>query len=378
MPTRNEVCTTVADRLRASAGGLKSVRAVIGMDGFVDSIIDVVDTRDSFEQYSRMETIERLGRKIINAAGKSANYEFVVTHKKLGGNGPIYANALAIAGLDIDYIGSLGLPAPDPVFADFAKLARLHSLCEPGYTDALEFADGKLLLGKITHLAQVNWESLLQRVGLQPFIAMCEAADLIAMNNWTMLPMLGDIWHHVLVDVLPNLSKRPRGRRIFIDLADPEKRTAQDLRRGLNTLSCMSQYAHVILGLNLKEAGQVANVVGVHPPSDDNHQILKAAAEIRAHLKIGAVVIHPRRGAGAADCSGAAWFDGPLVKQPRLSTGAGDNFNAGFCLGELTGCTLEESLCCGVATSGYYVRNAGSPTTTQLADFIANLPDPER
>lgn len=378
MPTRNEICTSVAQRLRASAPALKSTRAVIGMDGFVDSIIDVVDTRDSFEKYARMETIDIFGRKIVNAAGKSANYEFVVKHKKLGGNGPIYANALAIAGLDIDYIGSLGLPAPDPVFADFATRARLHSLCEPGYTDALEFADGKLMLGKITHLAQVNWDTILQRVGLAKFTALCESANLIAMNNWTMLPMLGDIWHHVLVDVLPNLSKRQTPRRIFIDLADPEKRTAQDLRRGLQTLSCMSDYAHVMLGLNLKEAGQVATVLGIRPPTDDNDAIRKAATDIRATLKLGAVVIHPRRGAGAADATGSAWFDGPLVKQPKLSTGAGDNFNAGFCLGQLTGCTLEQSLCCGVATSGYYVRNAASPTTDQLAGFVATLPEAER
>jgi nicotinamide mononucleotide (NMN) deamidase PncC len=39
--------------------------------------------------------------------------------------------------------------------------------------------------------------------------------------------------------------------------------------------------------------------------------------------------------------------------------------------------SLEESLCAGVATSGYYVRNAESPTGGQLADFIANLPSPQ-
>jgi sugar/nucleoside kinase (ribokinase family) len=65
------------------------------------------------------------------------------------------------------------------------------------------------------------------------------------------------------------------------------------------------------------------------------------------------------------------------VQQPKISTGAGDHFNAGFCLGLVLGFSLPESLCVGVATSGYYVRTAQSPTATELADFIAELPAPQ-
>ena len=232
------------------------------------------------------------------AAGKSDNYEFVVTHRKLGGNGPIYADALAIAGLDVDYIGSLGVPEPDPVFSEFGKRARLYSLCEAGYTDALEFTDGKLMLGKITHLADANWTNLCKRVGLEKFTAMCEKADLIAMNNWTMLPHLGDIWLHVTTDVLPRLSTRER--RIFIDLADPEKRAAGSPEGPGHALQD-AEVARVMLGVNLKEAGQVASVLGIRPPSDSNEEIKKAAAGIREKLGLSTVIIHPRRGAGGAD-----------------------------------------------------------------------------
>lgn len=376
--SRSDICRAFAARLRCADGKLNATKAVIGMDGFVDSIIDVVDTRQSGDIYRRIETIDVLGDKIVAAAGKSANYEFVVKHRKLGGNGPIFANALATAGLDIDYIGSVGHPHPDIVFEAFGQMARLHCICEPGYTDALEFADGKLLLGKIAHLSQVNWQTLVQRVGLEPFTTMCEHADLLAMNNWTMLLHLGDIWKHVLTDILPRLSARPQPRRIFIDLADPEKRTPEDLRRDLATLTGMQKYADVTLGLNLKEAGQVASVLGVKPPADTNDQVQSAASQIRQKLQLDTLVIHPRRGAGAANPTSTAWFDGPLVNQPRLSTGAGDNFNAGFCLSQLLSGRLEESLAAGCATSGYYVREAGSPTAEQLAAFMDDLPAPEK
>jgi sugar/nucleoside kinase (ribokinase family) len=90
------------------------------------------------------------------------------------------------------------------------------------------------------------------------------------------------------------------------------------------------------------------------------------------------VVIHPRRSAAAALAGGeSATFHGPFVQQPKISTGAGDHFNAGFCLGRVLGLGLEESLCAGVATSGYYVRHAESPTAEQLADFTAELPPPQ-
>ena len=54
--------------------------------------------------------------------------------------------------------------------------------------------------------------------------------------------------------------------------------------------------------------------------------------------------------------------DSMFIKKPKLSTGGGDNFNAGLCFGQLAGLDFEESLYCANGTSGYYVRNAQSPT----------------
>ena len=98
---------------------------------------------------------------------------------------------------------------------------------------------------------------------------------------------------------------------------------------------------------------------------------------IRKRLGISCVVIHPRRGAAAATADASALFMGPFVQQPKISTGAGDHFNAGFCLGRILGMDLAESLCLGVSTSGYYVRNAASPTAAQLAEFAGDLPAPQ-
>ncbi len=133
----------------------------------------------------------------------------------------------------------------------------------------------------------------------------------------------------------------------------------------------------MILGLNLKESEQVAAALGITVPADSETAIEQTAAAIRAKLGIGTVVIHPRKGAAAANRTETARFAGPFVEHPKISTGAGDHFNAGFVTGQVLGLTLAESLAAGTATSGFYVRNAESPSVAQLAAFLKELPAPQ-
>src|SRR5213076_435269 len=111
----------------------------------------------------------QLAERLAAAAGHSTNIELVGQLTKLGGNGPIMANALASFGLKVSYLGILGYPNLHPVFADFAKLAEVYSIAEPGYTDALEFEDGKIMLGKHQSLKDVNWTNIQGRFGRDKF-----------------------------------------------------------------------------------------------------------------------------------------------------------------------------------------------------------------
>ena len=66
--------------------------------------------------------------------------------------------------------------------------------------------------------------------------------------------------------------------------------------------------------------------------------------------------------------------EGPYVATPLITTGAGDHFNSGFCLGKLLGLNNAMSVLTGVTTSGYYVRSAKSPNILQLAEMLRNWP----
>jgi len=371
-PEMRQQCAT---QLSSNITRAAQLTAFVGLDGFVDEILHVVDKRESAEKYHRLGTIAEFASRLAAAAGQSTNVELVSQLTKLGGNGPIMANALASMGLDVTYVGNLGYPNIDPVFQDFARKAKIISIAEPGHTDALEFEDGKLMLGKHETLHDVNWDNLLSRVGRDNLKKLMDGAQLIGMVNWTMLPNMSRIWARLLDEIIPNSERHQR--KLFIDLADPEKRTHGDILDALKLLTRFQDQVDVILGLNLKESLEVADVLGLPGRSDPEASIEENARAIREKLNVSCVVIHPRRSAAAASESASARFSGPFVQQPKISTGAGDHFNAGFCLGNLLGFSLEESLCTGVATSGYYVRTAESPTATQLAEFVGKLPPPQ-
>ena len=91
-------------------------------------------------------------------------------------------------------------------------------------------------------------------------------------------------------------------------------------------------------------------------------------------LPVSTIVIHPVSYALAISGDSVDVVKGPYISRPRITTGAGDHFNAGFCLGKLLGLDNAMSVLTGVATSGYYVRTARSPSITDLAEVLRKWP----
>jgi hypothetical protein len=346
---------------------------VIGLDGFVDEIIHVVDKRSDFDHFSRIDTIQKLADRIAKASGLSTNIELIPVQKKIGGNGPIMCNALAMHNPTISYIGSLGYPDIDPVFKEMEKKVTLYSMANPGHTDALEFHDGKLMLGKMESLKDVFYENLIEVVGFERLDNLLSNADLFATVNWSMIPKMTDLWKKLVKHVLPNLAPRVDKPIFFVDLADPEKRENNDIIEALNVLKSFKSYYKVVLGLNEKEAVDVAKVLEVYdvPEGITKSDKLKGLSQaLYQYLEIDAIVIHPVEMSAILIDGKYYEANGPYVQRPKLTTGAGDNFNAGLVTGLLLGLEPDEALLFGMATSGYYVRNAHSPNYQELISFI--------
>src|SRR6185295_9200106 len=167
------------------------------------------------------------------------------------------ANALSKAGVDVAYIGMLGYPKIHPVFEPLAASARVISIAEPGFTDALEFEDGKVMLGKYAAVNDVTWNNVLERVGKAKLKKLVDESALIGIVNWTMLPYMTYLWAKLHAQFLKKAGHPHRDKLFFADLCDPAKRSAEDLNKAMKVLSAMQRDVTVILGLNLSEAVQV-------------------------------------------------------------------------------------------------------------------------
>jgi hypothetical protein len=349
-------------------------KVVIGLDGFVDKIVHVVGKRKSVTEFDRIKTIKEFGERIVKAAGLSTNFEMVVLQEKLGGNGPILSNAFLTYGLGLTYIGALGYPQIENVFQHMNENGKVYSLANPGTTDALEFEDGKLMIGKLESLNNLNWENIKKIIGIPKLTELINDCSLFGLENWTMIPHMSDIWKGLIEEVLPHVDNSNGKRFMFFDLADPEKRTNEDIIEALELIEKFSSHFNVILGLNFKEGVEIAEVLGVEGYKDNNDKVnLKELTElISKKLDIYCLVIHPTIEAATVIGNSYYHVDGPYTANPKLTTGAGDNFNAGFCLGQILKLSPEQSLILGVATSGYYVRNAKSPSFDELKEFLNN------
>lgn len=360
----------VLEELSNKMASVSGKQALVGLDGFVDKIITPVGNRyGQGTDFDPIPTIEDFGKRILAAAGKSANIELYENYEKLGGNGPIMANALVSEKLKVQYIGALGLPL-HPVFKEFAEKANAVTIADPGITHACEFEDGKIMLGTMKGLDDITVQRVIDTMGEGAFMDAVNRADLIALVNWTMIPNMTSVFEELLTRVLPNIGPKESGRWFYFDLADPAKRSRSDLKEVLHVISRFRSFGSVTLGLNLAETKQACDVLDLPEVEEGGDGLRTAATRIRNSLKLSCVVVHPREGAACATKDGDWWVEGPFCKNPKISTGAGDHFNAGFAVAEVIGLSPESCLAVAVATSGQYVRTGNSPSLRETARFI--------
>lgn len=368
MTLMNTKMRTVIEKIRNA--DFSKEYGIIGFDGFVDEIVHVVDKRYDSEHFKRIETIGEYGARISRAAGLSTNIEVVPIQRKLGGNGPIFGNALLNHGLHFSYIGALGYPKPVAIFDDFISRCDATSISEPGYTDAVEFFDGKIIRCKLEGLKNVSWDGLRRVVPLEELKSLFNRASFLAFLNWSLVVNVTSLWRGLLEEVFPDIEPMQK-RRLFVDLADPEKRSRKDLQEAIELIERMGKYACVTLGLNKKEACEIAALYDIHIDDFKNADAEELLKLLTDRLDVDTLLIHSVKSACGGQRGGPVFtVAGPYCEAPKLTTGAGDNFNAGYMLGQIAGLPIEESLWLAVCNSGYYVRNAHSPDTLALVEFM--------
>lgn len=345
----------------------KATECFIGFDGFTDEILEAVESRDSDTVYRAYTSMRNFGQRISSAAGKSANIELILRQTKLGGNAPIMTNALLKGGHHITFAGTIGSPeCIEPLFAKMAKECRkVYPLGASGHSEAIEFHDGKIILGRHASLHNLSAEKILAAIGKENLLAELEACKLFVSVNWTMLSSTTDLWNFILCDIVPKLSRKERF--MFVDFSDPAKRPDEQLTQALKILQLLGHRFKIILGLNLAEAERLADLAKLSKNTID-----AVAQGLKDLYGFDKIIIHNAKWVVGVEKNILHTIPSFYTETPSVSTGAGDNFNAGFCNGLLYELDFSTCLVLGLATAGYYVRKGQSPEIPQLGEFLQN------
>jgi hypothetical protein len=119
---------------------------------------------------------------------------------------------------------------------------------------------------------------------------------------------------------------------------------------------------------------KIGAALGLNTTDRTRAGLAALSVSINRFLSLHTLVVHPVTYALAVSGGKASVVEGPHVAAPLITTGAGDHFNAGFCLGQLLGLDIPSSVLTGVSTSGFYVRTARSPSVIDLAGLMRNWP----
>lgn len=356
-------------RLNNSREELRANKVVAGFDGFIDSIQRVIHTHTK-DRHEYFKTIGDFGRYISSkqAGGLSLETEEII--KKPGGNVPITANAIAQFGVTAQCIGAFGYPAIDPAFSSMSSNMVLHSFADPGITSALEFDNGKIMLAQMTGLNGATWELIKEYIGLRQIIQIFDSSELICLLNWSEVRYSNAIWQGIIQEVLPMLNANNR-RKILVDLSDCSKHDSQHIREALVIIQEFSKWCDVTLSLNRNEAKLVSLAIDLNP--SDAGDLQSWGTAIYRFMNIDTLVIHTSSESLAWKKSNIYRAQAFQVKDQLISTGAGDNFNAGFSIGQMLGLEPEELLILANLIAAYYMVHAKSPRIADLERFIELL-----
>jgi hypothetical protein len=342
----------------------------VGFDGFIDKIIRAVKCKSGSSR-SYFEYIDEFGKHLSSKNGMSCSVEYTELNTKLGGNMPILSNALGNLGFKVNCIGAMGFPEIQEVFKVMSPNCTLFSVEEPGVCSAIEFKDGKIMLAGMDSINALSWDRLKSILGMELINKLFQESKLVAMVNWSEMDNATSIWEGIQRDLVEGRTQ-DSNKIIYFDLADCSARSREDILKVLEIIKSFKDYYRVILGLNLNEAGILYSSIYGKDNTADTMLLVEA---IGKYLDIHAVVIHTKKYSAAWSSSKCTRIDTMFIEHPKLSTGVGDNFNAGFCCGQVLGLDIESSLMLGNTVSAFYLQNGHSPNNAELIDFLNNVKD---
>ncbi len=344
--------------LRGRNAEAGSKRITVGFDGFVDTIVRPL--RQSASQGTAAQafsTIRQFGEFLISKAEKSCSVELAVEARQLGGNLPFLSRAAGGLGADVSCIGMLGEQGMvDPLFASMP--CTLYPFAPPGQSTCMEFDDGKVLLASDCTLSDEPWR-LVEAATDGKAAELFGQADLLALVNWSELSFAHALWQRVQEEIAA--KEADKNRFAFFDLCDVSRKSTDELDAVLRLIGRFAAYRTAILSLNENEAQITAERL-LSGQSDP----VEIAQAVRAAYGIDEVIVHIIRESVLVTPCGVTRQATEFVERPKISTGAGDNFNGAFCFATVMGLTDIDRIAFANAFAHRYITTGRNPTLQDM------------
>ncbi len=338
---------------------LEKARVTVGFDGFIDVLVrPIFRTAKEASGLQYFQTIDEFGSFLSSHKGVSCSIETEVFSRKFGGNAPLLSNALSSLGVSVDCIGTFGKENIDPVFQNLT--CNLYSFDEAGMSTALEFTDGKVLLGERI-CKKADWKAISDCTASVGFGKLIERSDLLALVNWSEISYSYDLWKGVLENYIMKEAGTEE-KRIFFDLCDISRKSHEEILQVLELIKEFSSFRKSILSLNRNEANLVGIVIGTK-------NYTETGEKLRHKYNINEVIIHGYDESLLVQEGGSFIYRNHYVHRPVVLTGAGDNFNGACCAAFLLGLEGVDCLWFAAKFAEEYVKTGVLPTLEDMKTY---------
>jgi sugar/nucleoside kinase (ribokinase family) len=336
-----------------------------GFDGIVDNVRVMVETRHSPSAFDRLETLAALRDRVNEslAAESSLTVEWEQEGTRTGGHACHLARTFDELGAATTMVGTYGQPPTEPFTTEFAD-STLVSVGEPGYCDAVEFDDGKLLLVESGDAAGLDWPTLCDRLDPDELATHLDGTDVFGVGYWAVTSVLPSLVASVVAETWERQASPPD--ILFFDPGDIRSLPAKTLREGATRLAEANETVPVTVSANRSETEALASTL-----ADEEGDCLADAAETALDaLGVDRFVCHSASRSVTVSETGTATVEVPRTDSPAMTTSAGDHFNAGYLVGDLAGLSDAACTVLGNASAGRFVRTGSTPTYEGIREFV--------
>ncbi|MBK1877422.1 carbohydrate kinase family protein [Pelagicoccus mobilis] len=348
-----------------------SGKVLLGCDGFVDEVYQIVDVRQSLTEFTAMDNLKEFGELITKRADGGVGLEIVPKRRCSGGFTPNTGRVAAFLGLKPTLTGLYGKNTIDSAFEEFTENCNLISLGDPALTIVFEFDDGKILMSALKSVANLTWTEFTKFFGEEKLTELFANTDILGLGYWSLTPDFDNF----LMGFISQYEDGKAPKRMFFDFADIKKKSNESFMESLALLKQFNEKIPMTISLNEHEGAELFSrfdMEWIEEPA----QVASGLTTLRQEIGINELVVHTPHFAAASNA-----FDGEAHAMQEMQTnvirtaGAGDTFNGGYLCASLGELSVKERLAIANAATAFFVTHATAPTREELIAQIEKASD---